>query len=83
VVGASGGAPEAVRPGETGHVVDARDPAALAAVLIPLLSDPAAAADMGAAGRAWMRAEWTWPDRAARLRTLLAVEPDVVVINKP
>jgi phosphatidyl-myo-inositol dimannoside synthase len=72
VVGAAGGAPEAVLPGETGHVVDARDPAALAAVLVPLLADPAAAADMGAAGRAWMRAEWSWADRGARLSALLA-----------
>jgi phosphatidylinositol alpha-1,6-mannosyltransferase len=73
VAGRSGGAPEAVRDGETGHVVDGRDPAALAGALVALLSDPDRAAAMGAAGRAWMRESWTWAARAARLRTLLAV----------
>jgi phosphatidyl-myo-inositol dimannoside synthase len=72
VAGAAGGAPETVRPGETGHVVDPRDPAALADVLAGLLADPARAAAMGAAGRAWMRRDWGWADRATRLATLLA-----------
>jgi phosphatidylinositol alpha-1,6-mannosyltransferase len=71
VVGNAGGAPEAVREGETGHVVDPRDPDALAATLVRLLADPAAAADTGAAGRAWMRADWTWQSRATHLAALL------------
>jgi phosphatidylinositol alpha-1,6-mannosyltransferase len=71
VAGRSGGAPEAVREGHTGHVVDGRDVPALADVLVGLLGDPARAAAMGAAGRAWTRAEWGWPARAARLSTLL------------
>ena len=71
VVGRSGGAPEAVRDGETGHVVDARTPAAPAAALIALLRDPQRAAAMGAAGRAWVREAWSWPDRARRLAALL------------
>jgi phosphatidylinositol alpha-1,6-mannosyltransferase len=71
VVGAAGGAPEAVRPGETGHVVDGRDRRALTAALAGLLADPDKAATMGAAGRAWMRADWTWSARAAKLRGLL------------
>ncbi|WP_214408115.1 glycosyltransferase family 4 protein [Pseudonocardia lacus] len=71
VVGRSGGAPEAVRDGETGHVVDARTPAALTAALVPLLADPDRAAAMGAAGRAWMRAAWSWPSRAEKLSALL------------
>jgi phosphatidylinositol alpha-1,6-mannosyltransferase len=82
VVGAAGGAPETVRPGETGHVVDPRNPAALAATLAGLLADPAAAADTGAAGRAWMRAEWSWPDRAARLGELLGGRKPAPVIRK-
>jgi len=71
VAGRSGGAPETVREGRTGHVVDGRDLQALVDVLVRLLADPGRAAAMGAAGRAWMRAEWTWPDRAARLSALL------------
>jgi phosphatidyl-myo-inositol dimannoside synthase len=71
VAGRSGGAPEAVREGRSGHVVDGRDVPALVDVLVGLLGDPARAAAMGAAGRAWMRAEWGWPARAARLSALL------------
>ncbi|MDR2453160.1 MAG: glycosyltransferase family 4 protein [Bifidobacteriaceae bacterium] len=71
VVGASGGAPETVRDGETGFVVNPRDPAELAARLVELLRDRPRAAAMGAAGRAWMAREWTWDQRAALLRRLL------------
>lgn len=71
VAGRSGGAPETVREGVTGHVVDGRDPRALVDALAGLLTDPARAAGMGDAGRAWTAAEWTWDARAARLRTLL------------
>ena len=74
VAGRSGGAPETVREGVTGHVVDGRDPRALADALVGLLTDPARAAAFGAAGRAWTAAEWTWAARAARLRVLLAQE---------
>jgi phosphatidyl-myo-inositol dimannoside synthase len=82
VVGSGGGAPETVRPGETGFVVDPRDPAALAATLVRLLADPAAAADMGANGRAWMRADWSWADRADRLGELLAGRKGVPALRK-
>ena len=71
VAGRSGGAPETVQEGRTGHVVDGRDPPALVEALVGLLADPARAAAMGAAGRAWMRAEWGWSARAARLSALL------------
>ena len=71
VAGRSGGAPEAVREGCSGHVVDGRDVPRLVDVLVGLLGDPARAAAMGAAGRAWMQAEWGWPARAARLSALL------------
>jgi len=71
VAGRSGGAPETVQEGRTGHVVDGRDLPALVEALVGLLADPARAAAMGAAGRAWMRAEWGWPARAARLSALL------------
>jgi phosphatidyl-myo-inositol dimannoside synthase len=74
LAGRSGGAPETVREGVTGHVVDGRDPRGLAGALAGLLADPARAAAMGAAGRAWMRSEWTWDARAERLRALLGHE---------
>jgi phosphatidyl-myo-inositol dimannoside synthase len=70
--GDSGGAPDAVREGETGYVVGGRDVAALSARLIDLLTDEARAKAMGEAGRAWVEKEWQWPTQAARLESLLA-----------
>jgi phosphatidylinositol alpha-1,6-mannosyltransferase len=71
VVGRSGGAPETVRDGVTGHVVDGRDIAELAEVIGGLLADPGRAAKMGAAGREWMCEQWRWVDLADRLRSWL------------
>ncbi|MGH3447331.1 MAG: glycosyltransferase family 4 protein [Nocardioidaceae bacterium] len=51
VVGDSGGAPETVADGETGYVVDARDPAQVAARIAGLLASPRLAAEMGRRGR--------------------------------
>ena len=75
VAGDSGGAPETVREGGTGHVVGGRDPAALAGALTGLLADPDRARRMGAAGREWMRRDWALPGRVARLQELLAGGP--------
>ncbi|MHC1561723.1 glycosyltransferase family 4 protein [Actinomycetospora sp. C-140] len=72
VAGRSGGAPETVRPGRTGRLVDGRDRRDVADTLADLLADPDAARAMGEAGRRWMRDEWTWESRAARLRALAA-----------
>lgn len=72
IAGDSGGAPAAVRDGETGYVVSGRDPQMLASRLIELLQDPDAAAKLGEAGREWMRDRWTWPHLAQRLATMLA-----------
>jgi phosphatidyl-myo-inositol dimannoside synthase len=71
VAGDSGGAPDAVREGETGFVVDGRSVAAVADRVARLLEDRALARRMGAAGRAWAEAEWRWETQADRLRTLL------------
>ncbi|MFJ6611858.1 glycosyltransferase family 4 protein [Streptomyces sp. NPDC091289] len=60
LVGDSGGAPDTVRDGETGHVVDGRDVVAVADRLVALLRDRAAAAAMGEKGRAWVREAWGW-----------------------
>jgi phosphatidylinositol alpha-1,6-mannosyltransferase len=71
VGGDSGGAPDAVREGETGYVVGGRDLAALTERLVELLSDPVKAKAMGAAGREWVEREWRWETQAARLGKLL------------
>jgi phosphatidylinositol alpha-1,6-mannosyltransferase len=71
VAGASGGAPDAVRRGETGLVVDGEDPAEIAQAIVELLSDPDKARKMGANGRDWIAREWTWEQVAARFHTLL------------
>ncbi|HET7326332.1 MAG TPA: glycosyltransferase family 4 protein [Nocardioidaceae bacterium] len=71
VVGDSGGAPETVRHGETGYVVDPHSPRAVAARLIALLADRPAAKDMGANGRRRVSAEWTWDTSAETLARLL------------
>ena len=47
VAGDSGGAPETVLEGETGHVVDGRDVAAIVDAVSGLLADPDAAAGDG------------------------------------
>jgi len=71
VAGDSGGAPDAVRPGETGHVVNGRDVAALADRVGGLLADRQRARALGAAGRDWVQREWRWELQAARLAALL------------
>ncbi|MEP6526321.1 MAG: glycosyltransferase family 4 protein [Nocardioidaceae bacterium] len=77
VVGDSGGASDAVRPEETGFVVDPRDPEVVAGTLIRLLQDRELAARMGSAGRSWMGSEWTWSGSGTRLKALLAgQDPD-------
>lgn len=71
LVGDSGGAPDTVRHGQTGFVVDGRDPKAVAGRLTTLLADPALARTMGARGRERILAEWTWDASAHRLAALL------------
>jgi phosphatidylinositol alpha-1,6-mannosyltransferase len=71
VAGNSGGAPEAVRPGITGEVVDGRDVAAVADQVSRLLADPQRAAAMGSAGRRWTEQSWRWETTADRLAGLL------------
>jgi glycosyltransferase involved in cell wall biosynthesis len=75
VAGTSGGAPETVREGVTGHVVaDPRSPEAVAAVLTGLLDDPERARRMGTAGRAWVEQRWSWTSIAGTFAGLL--DPD-------
>lgn len=71
VSGDSGGAPDAVREGETGFIVGGRDQDALVDRLAQLLSDPELAGRMGRAGRQWVESSWGWDRSAERLRMLL------------
>ncbi|MEU9825835.1 glycosyltransferase family 4 protein [Micromonospora chersina] len=72
VAGDSGGAPDAVREGETGYVVRGRDVAQLADRVATLLADRDLARQLGAAGRAWVEREWRWETQAERMAALLA-----------
>ncbi|MFD0202760.1 MULTISPECIES: glycosyltransferase family 4 protein [Saccharothrix] len=71
VAGRSGGAPETVRDGVTGRVVDGREVTEVANAVAALLADPDTAAKMGAAGREWVTGHWRWDDLAARLAGLI------------
>ena len=71
VAGTSGGAPETVLEGVTGHVVDPRSPTALARVLAGLLDDPERGRAMGKAGRRWVEQRWSWPTIGAGFAELL------------
>jgi phosphatidylinositol alpha-1,6-mannosyltransferase len=72
VAGASGGAPDAVLEGETGHVVDGRVEAAVAERLVALLQDPAEARRLGDNGRRWVTERWSWERSAADIERYLA-----------
>ncbi len=71
IAGDSGGAPDAVREGETGYVVGGRDLPALTDRLVRVLSDRELASRLGTAGRAWTETEWPWERQAERMTELL------------
>ncbi|MET7799589.1 glycosyltransferase family 4 protein [Streptomyces decoyicus] len=74
IVGNSGGAPDTVLEGKTGHVVDGTDVKSVAqAVALTLLSPDRAV--MGAAGREWVEQQWSWDASARHLTQLL--DPDL------
>ena len=72
VAGRSGGAPDAVRDGDTGVVVNGAAADDVAHAVSALLSDPARAAAMGARGREWVEREWSWETSVALLRDWLS-----------
>jgi phosphatidyl-myo-inositol dimannoside synthase len=72
VAGRSGGAPDAVREGETGLLVDGRSVRQVADAVSGLLRERPRAAAMGELGREWVRREWSWDLLAVRLHTILA-----------
>ena len=71
VVGNSGGAPETLKPGETGLLVDPDSIVAIADALRSLLRDPAMARTMGDAGARWVHDQWTWNTMSNRLQSML------------
>ena len=79
VATAVGGVPEAVREGETGLLVPARDPDRLAQALIALLRDPDRRRRMGAEGRALAQAEF---DVRTHVGQLLDLYEDLPVARR-
>ncbi|HEX7049506.1 MAG TPA: glycosyltransferase family 4 protein [Longimicrobiales bacterium] len=65
-----GGITDVVRDGETGILVPPADAAALAAAISALAGDPARARALGAAGRAHVDREFSWPVIIERLTSL-------------
>lgn len=72
VAGRSGGAPEAVRDGETGSVVDGARPAEVVEAIDRWLADPAARREAGDRGRRWVERCWSWTAIATGFEGLLA-----------
>ena len=72
VASAVGGIGEAVLDGETGILVPAQDPEALAAALARVLESPALRDRLGAAGHARAQAEFSREQMTARYRALFA-----------
>jgi phosphatidylinositol alpha-1,6-mannosyltransferase len=79
IAGNIGGVPDALLDGTTGLLVDGTDTAALSDALVKLLSDPVAAAAMGAEGARWVAEGFSWSARTEQLRRLL----ERVVANEP
>ena len=73
VVGSSGGgAAEAVLPEKTGLLVEPSSAEQIASAIIQLLESPAAATEMGQAGRKWARENFTEDALRRSLRGLLS-----------
>jgi phosphatidyl-myo-inositol dimannoside synthase len=60
IAGRGGGAPEAVRDGVTGYLVDGRSVDAVAGAMIELARDAGQRERMGAAGRTWVEEQFTF-----------------------
>jgi phosphatidylinositol alpha-1,6-mannosyltransferase len=71
VAGNSGGAPETVRDGVTGRVVNGGNVDEIATAVGDVLADPQRATEMGAAGRQWAIDNWQWRNQGARLHSVL------------
>jgi phosphatidylinositol alpha-1,6-mannosyltransferase len=81
VAGNSGGAPDAVRDGITGHVVAGSpdQPEEVGDRLVELLLDRDRAKAMGRSGRDWVVSDWGWQRSGIRLATMLdGADPDYI-----
>jgi phosphatidylinositol alpha-1,6-mannosyltransferase len=72
LAGQCGGALDAVLNGETGVLINPNDPAEVAAAAVALLTSPAEAKRLGAAGRERVLRDFTAARQAERLETLAA-----------
>lgn len=71
IAGKSGGAPDAVLPGETGLIVDGTNVQEIADACTELLADPERAHFMGAQGRSWVINTWSWEIWSQEFQRLL------------
>ena len=71
IAGNSGGAPDTVREGITGFVVDGQDQMALVERSVTLLEDQSLAKKMGAAGRAFVEEKWRWDEIVKQHQAIL------------
>lgn len=71
IAGNSGGAPDAVREGITGYVVDGQDRGALVERIVTLLENPDLAKRMGLAGREFVEEKWRWDEIVKRHQAML------------
>ena len=71
IAGNSGGAPDAVREGITGFVVDGQDQGVLVERVVMLLEDPGLAKRMGAAGRTFIEEKWRWEEIVKKHQAML------------
>lgn len=71
IAGNSGGAPDAVKVGETGYVVDGDNVEEIAGRCIELLKDETLRKKMGERGREWIAEEWNWSLWSSRFNEVM------------
>ena len=73
IAGDSGGAPDAVIPGETGFVVNGEDIDEISSRAVELLVNKDLRRTLGARGREWIVEEWNWKIWSEKFNKLLAL----------
>ncbi|MFK7736939.1 MAG: glycosyltransferase family 4 protein [Pirellulaceae bacterium] len=68
----TGGIPDTIRHGETGYLVEEKDPHALAEAILDLINDPFKARKFGWAGLRFARAAFSWDQITRDLEALYA-----------
>ena len=71
IAGKSGGAPDAVLSGETGLLVDGKNPTEISNTIVALLPDRNRLLAMGKAGNKWVSEEWSWDIWGKKFAALL------------